>query len=140
MLSSRDLRALGYKKYALCELSNGRPLVTTCRKRRARDREKPGLSTDGENRRCSLWIGFEFCQRMLARLIADTNRPYGPAKDRSAVRQEKTERREENENGGATNTTKAVTTNLLYAPSPALISLELSLESSSIVCFTPFHI
>lgn len=57
--------SLEYKKYALCELSNGKPPVMTCKKEQ-REIEAVGIIGHGENRRCSLWNRFESCYKTLA--------------------------------------------------------------------------
>lgn len=93
MLSSRGLRALGYKKYALCELSNGKPPVMTCKKeQRESSWEAVGIIDHGENRRCSLWNGFEFCHKTLA--LDCRYAPGHMVRRRRAAAKEKKERRE----------------------------------------------
>lgn len=99
MLSSRGLRALGYKKCALCELSNGKPPVTTCKKEQ---RETLRSCRDYRPRRKSSLFLMERVRVLpqdVGAWLPIRTRPYGPAK--ACCCEEKKERRKENENGGA---------------------------------------
>jgi len=70
MLNSQGLRALGYKKYALCELSNGKSPVMTCKKEQQEMLRSWGLSTTEKIVAVPYGTGSSFATRRW-RLIAD---------------------------------------------------------------------
>jgi len=71
-------------------------------------REAVGIIDHGENRRCSLWNGFEFCHKMLA--LDCRYAPGHMVRRRRVAAKEQKEWRKENKNGGSQrNATKAAT-------------------------------